>query len=189
MNIYEKIQIIKSELNRAKLKKSGENKFAGYKYYELADFLPQIVELCKDNGILTFISFTADLAILTAVNSEKPEEQIKITSPMKEIEQKGCNAIQSLGGVETYQRRYLYMALFDIVENDMFDGADPKQNEKPTKPNYKEELKKAMNEKVKQGMTAQEVVEKLHIFNSAKEYTTYTDSECQQAIEFLKVLE
>ena len=49
MNIYEKIQLVKEEILESNLKKSGENKFAGFKYYELADFLPTIIKLCNNN--------------------------------------------------------------------------------------------------------------------------------------------
>lgn len=38
MNIYQKIQAVKKELSERELKKSGENKFSGFKYYELGDF-------------------------------------------------------------------------------------------------------------------------------------------------------
>ena len=36
---------IRVELQNAKLKKSGRNKFAGFEYFELADFLPKLNEL------------------------------------------------------------------------------------------------------------------------------------------------
>ena len=209
MNIYEKIQNIKSELLRANLKKSGENAFAHFKYYELADFMPTIIEKCKEYKLMTYVSFLVDTAILTAVNCENPEEVIAVYSPMKDLELKGCNEIQALGGVETYQRRYLYMALFDITENDMFDSGNNEQDEKPKKTmskdlrkalsetkselppqqsDYKSELKKAMNYKVKCGMSAQEVTEALKTFCSTKDYTQYTEEEAKQAIEYLNVL-
>lgn len=127
MNLYEKIQCIKEELLKANIKKSGNNKFAGYTYYELGDFIPTIVTKCKEYKVLTYFSFDTDFAKLIAVNAENPEEKIETTSPMKELQLKGCNDIQALGGVETYQRRYLYMALFDIVENDMFDRGKTEQ--------------------------------------------------------------
>ena len=44
-NIYEKLQECRVELQKMNLKKTGENKFAGFKYYELADFLPTVNEL------------------------------------------------------------------------------------------------------------------------------------------------
>lgn len=122
MNIYEKMNEAKIHILKAKLKKSGENKFAGFKYFELADILPEIVYICQQLKLHTKVTFTESEAVLTITNAEDPKEILHVTSPMKETELKGCNAIQALGGVETYQRRYLYMAAFDIIENDLFDA-------------------------------------------------------------------
>lgn len=122
MNIYEKMQKAKEMILQANLKKSGENKFAGFKYYELADILPTIIQICNELGLYTGIDFNQELATLDIINVENPDEAIKYTSPMKDTTIKGCNEIQALGGVETYQRRYLYMTAFDIIENDMFDA-------------------------------------------------------------------
>lgn len=122
MNIYEKITEAKEMLLNLNIKKSGTNRFAGYSYYELADFTPHIIKICKELKLFTSISFDKELATLTIVNAEKPDEVLKYTSPMEELELKGCNKIQALGGTETYSRRYLYMTAFDIIENDMFDA-------------------------------------------------------------------
>lgn len=121
-NIYEKMQNAKLKILESNLKKSGKNKFAGYTYYELADLIPTIIKVCDELKLFTQISFTNEIATLKIINAEKCEEIVEYTSPMKDLELKGANAIQALGGVETYQRRYLYMAAFDIIENDMFDG-------------------------------------------------------------------
>lgn len=128
MTIYEKIQLVKQDVLQANPKKSGLNKFSGYDYYELSDFLPIIIKSCVERKLMTFVSFTDELATLTVVNAEKPDEVVTITSPMRDLEIKGANAVQALGGVETYQRRYLYMALFDITENDMFDSTNTDRN-------------------------------------------------------------
>jgi len=122
LNIYEKITNIKSEFLKANVKKSGRNKFANYTYYELADITPVLIELCKKYGVFTKFSYTKDQATLEIVNIENPNERETYTSPMEELELKGCNKIQALGGSETYSRRYLYMSAFDIIENDMFDA-------------------------------------------------------------------
>jgi hypothetical protein len=50
---------------------------------------------------------------------------IVITSPMVEANMKGASPIQSLGGCQTYQRRYLYLCATDLVEGDSFDAAAP----------------------------------------------------------------
>jgi hypothetical protein len=41
---------------------------------------------------------------------------------MVQIAMKGANEIQSLGAVQTYSRRYLYLAALGIVENDVVDS-------------------------------------------------------------------
>lgn len=132
-NLFEKMQNAKLSILESNLKKSGKNKFAGYTYYELADIIPTIVKVCNDLKLFTQISFTNEVATLKIINAEKPEEMIEYTSPMKDLELKGANAIQALGGVETYQRRYLYMAAFDIIENDMFDGDGASEKTTPKK--------------------------------------------------------
>lgn len=133
MSIYKKIQIVKQKLLESNLKKSGENKFAGFKYYELADFTPTIIKLCNEVGLFTKISFDNETATLVIINSDKPEQKEEYTSPMRALELKSCNQIQALGGVETYSRRYLYMSAFDIIENDMFDAQSGNEQRTETK--------------------------------------------------------
>lgn len=122
MNLYEKIQEMKLQLLNMNLKKSWENSYAKFKYYELWDFLPQIIQLCKEYKVFSRILFNNENAVLELVNIENPTETATYTSPMRELELKWCNQIQALGWTETYQRRYLYMNAFDIVESDMFDA-------------------------------------------------------------------
>ena len=133
MSIWKKIQIVKQKILEANLKKTGENKFSGFKYYELADFTPTIINLCNEVGLFTKFTFNNEMATLEIINSDKSEQKEIYTSPMRELQLKGCNDIQALGGVETYSRRYLYMSAFDIIENDMFDSMVGKKDENPVK--------------------------------------------------------
>jgi hypothetical protein len=75
------------------------------------------------------VSFDAEYASLTITDVDDGT-MIVITSPMVESSMKGASAIQSLGGLQTYQRRYLYMCACDLVENDSFDAAAPTKEEK-----------------------------------------------------------
>ena len=109
-------------IKNLEIEKSGKNKYAGFEYYELADITPAILQFCVENKLYTHTSFDNENATLTIINVEKPEEILIFTSPMRDLDLKGCNAIQNLGGVETYQRRYLYLMAFDIVEPDEFDN-------------------------------------------------------------------
>ena len=67
---------------------------------------------------------------MTLVNTDNPSETIEFTSPMRDLELKGANSMQSLGGCETYQTRYLYIQLLNIVENDSFDRVSGTEDNK-----------------------------------------------------------
>ena len=127
-----RLQKAKKELVDLKLVKTGKNTYSGFEYFELSDFLPSIVRLCEANGVFTYVTFDDVFGTLTAVNVDDKEDKIIVQSPMREIQMKGANAIQQLGAVETYTRRYLYLALFDITEPDILDKelGNPKSDEK-----------------------------------------------------------
>ena len=131
-NVYQKLQEARVKLQQKDIKKSGENKYAGYKYYELSDFMQPINEILNELGLFSQVTFTREQATLSIVNTEKPEEFVCFTSPMAEASLKGCHEIQNLGAVETYQRRYLYMMAFEITEADPLDATTGKEgSQKP----------------------------------------------------------
>ena len=150
-SLYQKLTEIKNEISKLNLKKTGINKYSGFTYYELADILPAIISLCAKYGVYTYTTYDNDLAKLVAINTENAEEKLEISSPMRTFELKGTNQIQVLGGVETYSRRYLYIAMFDIVEGDSFDanaGSDKNQEIKKEEP--KQETKLSTPEQIKE---------------------------------------
>lgn len=122
MNVFEKLNEARIKFQTANVKKSGHNKYAGYTYYELADILPVINQIAKELKFTCVISFNAESASLDFIDCEKPEDKITFTSPMSEANLKGCMAVQCLGGVITYIKRYLYQNCFEIVESDMLDS-------------------------------------------------------------------
>ena len=125
-NIYTKLMEVRVKFHKLELKKSGLNKFAGFKYYELGDFLVPATQLLQEANLCPMISFNNELAVLTLINGDDPSEQITFTSPMRDLELKGTNAVQNLGGVQTYLTRYLYIQLLNIVEADVFDSTSGK---------------------------------------------------------------
>ena len=127
-NIYTKLMEVRVEFHKLELKKSGLNKFAGFKYYELGDFLVPATKLLQEANLCPMISFNNELATMTLINGDNPEEQIIFTSPMRDLELKGTNAVQNLGGVQTYLTRYLYIQLLNIVEADVFDATSGKDD-------------------------------------------------------------
>jgi hypothetical protein len=134
MNVYQKLNEARDTFHQAKLKKSGHNKFANYYYFELGDFVIPALEIFKFHGLTSVISFGKEEAKMTIVNTDKPEETIVITSPMSSAALKGCHEVQNLGAVQTYLRRYLWVAALEIVEHDALDATtgSEKKTIKPT---------------------------------------------------------
>jgi hypothetical protein len=152
MSVYQKLMEARVRLAEENLKKSGHNKFAGYYYYELGDFLPAAMKIFRDLKLYGGVSYGRDVATLTIVDTEKPEstDHVYFYCPMSTADLKGCHPVQNLGAVQTYIRRYLWTAALELVEHDAIDasepsGAKPKPEPKPeVKPEPKPEPKKQL---------------------------------------------
>lgn len=131
MNVYQKLSVARGRFHQMELKKSGHNKFAGYYYFELSDFVVPALQVMKEVGLTPIISFGKELAEMRLVNDDKPEEIIVITSPMSEAALKGCHPVQNLGAVESYIRRYLWVAALEIVEHDALDATTGRKGDAP----------------------------------------------------------
>jgi hypothetical protein len=122
MNVYKKLQIARLALQEKKLTKSGKNKFAGYEYFELQDFLPTVQTIFADTGLCSVFRCGSSDATLTVYNTDNPEEYVLFTAPMAAAELKGCHPVQNLGASISYLRRYLYVNALEIVEHDALDA-------------------------------------------------------------------
>ena len=129
MNVYQKLNAAREKFHAAEIKKSGHNRFAGYSYFELGDFVVPALRIFKEVGLTSVIRFEQDLATMEIIDTEKPADRVLITSPMSEAQLKGCHAVQNLGAVQTYIRRYLWVAALEIVEHDALDSAEPVKTE------------------------------------------------------------
>ena len=141
MNVYQKLNQARSLFHKTKLQKTGHNKFAGYYYFELSDFVVPALDIFNQVGLVSVIKFGKELAEMHIINVDKPEEVIIVTSPMSEAALKGCHPVQNLGAVETYIRRYLWVAALEIVEHDALDATTGKKGDGPIiRPTQGEEI-------------------------------------------------
>jgi hypothetical protein len=122
MGVYKKLMQARLKLHSMELKKSGLNKFAGYKYFELGDFIPAIQKIFSELELCGIISYGKELATLTITDMEDLS-LVEITSPMSTAALKGCHEVQNLGAVETYIRRYLWVTALEILESDVVDAS------------------------------------------------------------------
>lgn len=122
LNVYQRLNNARNEFHSLQLKKTGHNKFAGYYYFELGDFLIPALKVFSQHGLFACVSFDTDKASMTIRNTDRPDEMVTIYSPMGSAALKGCHEVQNIGAVETYQRRYLWVAALEIVEHDALDA-------------------------------------------------------------------
>ena len=165
-NLNESIISIRVKLQNAKLKKSGKNKFAGFDYFELADFLPKLNELMLEEGVNDIFYIKNDYATLEL---QKGEEINTYTMPFvlfetpltykkdkagnfiknKEgdyIQVPSMQDIQYLGALNTYYKRYLYLNAFGITDGEVIDSMNNNDLSKNSEPDYRKELIKYCKE-------------------------------------------
>ena len=127
--VYAKLQKCRVELQNMELKKSGHNKFAGYRYFELGDFLPAVNTLFDVYGLAYSLQFDREMATMFIINVDTGSS-IKFTCPMEQAILKGCMPVQNLGASITYITRYLLVMALAISEHDAVDASEPLKDKK-----------------------------------------------------------
>ena len=141
-SLNESIISIRVKLQNSKLKKSGNNKFAGFDYFELADFLPKLNELMLEEGVNDLFTIEEEVVTLTLIKGN--EKQVykmpftRFSTPVNKNGQPSMQDIQYLGALNTYYKRYLYLNAFGITDGEVIDRMDN---------NELKETKKAITEK------------------------------------------
>ncbi len=125
MNIFQKVQLVRTQLLQNIIKKNGVNSYMEYTYFELQDFLPILTPLMNEVGLAPVIKFNKEEATLTLHNSANINDEIVFTVPMPPVSalvsntgKKAVSEVQALGMTMTYLRRYLYINAFDLIESD-----------------------------------------------------------------------
>ena len=131
--VYSKLQKARVLLQELPIKKSGFNSFAGFKYFELADFLPSINVIFDNLGLCSVFSISDDVASLRIFDSEFGGV-VYFRSPIAEAGAGKAPPIQALGSMHTYLRRYLMLNALEITEHDAVDATIKKDEPKSAKP-------------------------------------------------------
>lgn len=149
-NLNDSIISIRVKLQNSKLKKSGKNKFAGFDYFELADFLPKLNELMLEEKINDRFYIKDDLATLELQKGEETNVYtmpfVLFSTPLNKNGQPSMQDIQYLGALNTYYKRYLYLNAFGITDGEVIDRMDNNELSKNNEPDYRKELIKYCKE-------------------------------------------
>ena len=150
MNVYQKLSKARVELLKRPLKKSGFNKYAGFEYFKLEDFLPAVIEIFDQLGLCSFFRIEESykeqddgvvteyppLAKLMIINTDKPGDNVTFSS---ETATAGMKGVQDIGAIHTYMRRYLWLSAMEITEDDAVDETAGKNKDKGTKESPKKD--------------------------------------------------
>jgi hypothetical protein len=139
LNIYKRLQECRVLLQNTNLKKSGKNGHLGFSYFSLDDFIGVVNKLFLDHDLFSAFNIIttadgireAELVIYYQPSESNDVQSIRFTSPIADAGLKGSTAIQSLGAVHTYMRRYLYLNALEIAEPEVLDyvcGSDMIEN-------------------------------------------------------------
>lgn len=150
VSLNEAIINIRVELQKSNLKKSGKNKFAGFDYFELADFLPRLNELMAKYKVNDLFVIDGETASLTLIKGEESQKYVipfvMFEVPVNSKGVKSMQDIQYLGALNTYYKRYLYLNAFGITDGDVIDAMD--NTDTKAKTNAPKEDKKATSVQV-----------------------------------------
>ena len=157
-NVYQKLLTARVKFLNQNVTKSGKNMKMAFKYFELEDIVPTVMPIFEELHLLPVVEFKEDIATLSIVDCDKPEDRVVFSAPMRpDTSGLITNEIQKLGSIVTYMRRYLYMMAMDIVESDEIEArtgmiapeakvAPSPALKAPVAPEKREEIKKELTD-------------------------------------------
>jgi len=144
LNVYQKLIKAREMFLSSDVQKTGKNMHLSFKYFELDDIVPTATRIFNEIGLISVVNFTDHTAVLTIIDTDKPEDNIDFASPFNQISpiiskegRAATNEMQALGSSITYMRRYLYMMALDICESDGIEANIGKDNTQATTNNVK----------------------------------------------------
>ena len=159
-NVYQKLIKAREQFLNADVQKTGKNMHLSFKYFELDDIVPTATRIFSEIGLVPIVNFTADVATMTVVNTDNPEDTVAFIAPFNQIApivsntgKQATNEMQALGSSITYMRRYLYMMALDICESDSIDAnigkpapaaPTPEAPKAPATPQQRQEVKQEL---------------------------------------------
>lgn len=194
LNIYQKVQAVKCELQKSVDGKSGENKFAKFSYLQLTDFMPMLNELNNKYGLFTHFHIDTtynqdgvklEKAVLKIVDMDNVNSGLTYESETADAIVKGATAIQNLGSLHTYMRRYMYVEAYDLSVEDDLD----KRSGMTGEGSLVADTGKRLASKAQIGILRkadQERVQKMMQYYKVEKLEDLTIQQASQAIEQLK---
>ena len=161
VNVYQKLLAARTKFLESNVEKSGKNMHLQFKYFELEDIVPTATRIFSEIGLIPIVTFDSEVATMTMVNTDNPEETAVFFAPFNQlapiVSNSGnavTNEMQALGSSITYMRRYLYMIALDICESDSVDAGVGAKPAAPKPAEKKAPATQEQRQEVKENLTA-----------------------------------
>lgn len=161
VNVYQKLLAARTKFLESNVEKSGKNMHLQFKYFELEDIVPTATRIFSEIGLIPIVTFDSEVATMTMVNTDNPEETAVFFAPFNQlapiVSNSGnavTNEMQALGSSITYMRRYLYMIALDICESDSVDAGIGAKPAAPKPAEKKAPATQEQRQEVKENLTA-----------------------------------
>lgn len=161
VNVYQKLLAARTKFLESNVEKSGKNMHLQFKYFELEDIVPTATRIFSEIGLIPIVTFDSEVATMTMVNTDNPEETAVFFAPFNQlapiVSNSGnavTNEMQALGSSITYMRRYLYMIALDICESDSVDAGIGAKPAAPKPAEKKAPATQEQRQEVKEHLTA-----------------------------------
>lgn len=161
VNVYQKLLAARTKFLESNVEKSGKNMHLQFKYFELEDIVPTATRIFNEIGLIPIVTFDSNVATMTMVNTDNPEETAVFFAPFNQlspiVSNSGnavTNEMQALGSSITYMRRYLYMIALDICESDSVDAGIGAKPAAPKPAEKKAPATQEQRQEVKENLTA-----------------------------------
>lgn len=161
VNVYQKLLAARTKFLESNVEKSGKNMHLQFKYFELEDIVPTATRIFNEIGLIPIVTFNSNVATMTMVNTDNPEETAVFFAPFNQlapiVSNSGnavTNEMQALGSSITYMRRYLYMIALDICESDSVDAGIGAKPAAPKPAEKKAPATQEQRQEVKENLTA-----------------------------------
>ncbi|MDQ5957603.1 MAG: hypothetical protein QG614_578 [Patescibacteria group bacterium] len=144
--ILSKFVKVKTELYSRQFQKEKDVSSKGrvlYKYYELSDFLPDVISCLDKNKLLHYFYFKNNnnfsCGTIRIINKDNESDYLEIDSIACNMD--NIKEPKDVGAMCTYLKRYTYLTAFDITE-------DCKMEETIAKKNIEDDLIESINNKL-----------------------------------------
>lgn len=122
--LYKKLQDAREQFKECGIKKTGQNEFQQYSYFELNEILDLAIPILKKNNLSTKAGFGKKPYYMELIDTEtgygeKFESDVEDWSYDNIGKDSTHNKmLQGVGKKESYLRRYLYMQILDVHDSD-----------------------------------------------------------------------